>query len=508
MRPARPVRTPRVLSGWRWLLAAACVPVGGGAVAQQREGVTVVRELSVTQTLTDNYQGSGSAGRRSESITTVSPGLRISSRSGRVVGSLDYSFNGLIYGRDSEASNVQHRLAANGRGELIPGHLDLNMGATISRQPRSAFDLQSADGSLTDRNQAEVRRLSVQPVLYGNLGTWVAARAVGNASATDGGSEAGTRGRGLSLSLSPARSGGLVGWGLEASRQITDFEGGRRTTNDRFIASVVAQPDVDLQLGLRVGTERSDLASLDTRRFDNWGASLRWTPTPRTRVAIDGDRRDFGNAHSVSVEHRMRRSVLRFTDTRSLNDGRTQSSGGTMTAYDLFFELFAAQEPDPVARESLVRAFLEQNGVDPDAVLGGGFLTSAITLQRRQELSLALTGQRTTFVVSAYRTDTERADPLSSGQDDLIVGPVHQRGLGVTVAHRLTPVSSLTLGLSSQRTSGGAGAANGLDSVQLGWATRLNDRSSLSLTVRHSEYEDTVDPYTENAVLAAFSRRF
>lgn len=501
------MRIPRVLSGWRWPLAAACVAVGGSAVAQEREGLTVVRELSLTQTLTDNYQGPGSVGGRSESITSISPGLRISSRSGRVVGSLDYALNGLIYGRDSQASNVQHRLAANGRGELIPGHLDLNLAAAISRQPRSAFDLQSADGSLTDRNQAEVRRLSVQPVLYGNLGGWIAARAVGNASATDGGSEAGTRGRGLSLSLAPARSGGLVGWGLEASRQITDFEGGRRTTNDRFIASVVAQPDVDLQLGLRVGTERSDLASLDSRRFDNWGASLRWTPSPRTRVALDGDRREFGNAHSVSVEHRMRRSVLRFTDTRSLNDGRTQS-GGTMTAYDLFFELFAAQEPDPVAREALVREFLEQNGVNPDAVLGGGFLTSAITLQRRQELSLALTGQRTTFVVSTYRTDTERADPLSSGQDDLLGGPVHQRGLGVTVAHRLTPVSSLTLGLSSQRTRGGVGAANGLDSVQLGWVTRLNDRSNLSLTVRHSEYEDQVDPYTENAVLAAFSRRF
>lgn len=497
-------------------LAVAALGVADPALAQQAastRSLVLTPTLSVSQTVTDSYRTQGAAagdGRQTEAITTVSPGLRLSSNAGRIQGSFDYALNGVLHARDSDANALQHRLAASGRAEIVANHLDLNASASISRQPTSALGTQSVDGSLTNVNQSEVRTLSLQPVLRGVLGGAVAVQASLNASRTSGGTQVGSQSTGASLNLSPAASGRVIGWSLQGSRQISDFDGGRETTIDRAIASIIVRPDAELQVTVRGGVERSDLASLDSRQYDNYGAGILWTPTPRTRINIDGDRRQFGEAHQVSLEHRMRRSVWRYTDSRSINDGSSPTAAGSrVTAYDLFFELFASQEPDPVARDLLVRSFLQRNGVDPNTLLGGGgFLTSAVTIQRRQELSFALNGQRTSWTVSLFQTDSERGDTQSNASDDLLAGPVKQRGLSVTVSHRLTPVSSLNLNVSSQRSTSEAVGRNGLDSVTLGWNTRMGRQSNLALSVRHAEYDSATDPYSENAVTAAFSTRF
>lgn len=496
--------------------AAAALCAAGAATAQQAgtRNVVLTPTLAVSQTVTDAYRSiraPASEGRQAEAVTTISPGLRLSSRAGRIQGSFDYVLSGVLHARDSDANALQHRLAASGRAEIVQDHLDLNAAASISRQPTSALGVQSADGSLTDLNQSEVRTLSLQPVLRGVLGGAVAVQASLNASRTDGGTQVGSQSRGAALTLSPAASGRVIGWSLQGSRQVSDFDGGRETTIDRAIASVIVRPDPELQITVRGGVERSDLASLESRQYDNYGAGILWTPTPRTRINLDGDRRQFGEAHRVSMEHRMRRSVWRYTDSRSINDGSSPTSAGSqVTAYDLFFELFASQEPDPVARDLLVRSFLDRNGVDPNTLLGGGgFLTSAVTIQRRQELSFALNGQRTSWTVSLFQTRSERGDTVSNAADDLLAGPVRQRGLSVTVSHRLTPVSGLSFNASSQRSVSNATAGrNGLDSLTLGWNTRMGRQSNLALSVRHAEYDSATDPYSENAVTAAFSTRF
>lgn len=486
-------------------------------MAQEAAGtrrVVLTPTLSISQTVTDSYREKGAPvgdARGAEAITTISPGLRLSSRSGRVQGSFDYALSGVLHARDSQANALQHRLAANGRAEIVSNHLDLNASASISRQPTSALGVQSADGSLTDVNQSEVRTLSLQPVLRGVLGGAVAVQASLNASRTDGGTQVGSQSHGAALNLSPAAIGRVISWSLQGSRQVSDFDGGRETTIDRAIASVIVRPDPELQVAVRGGVERSDLASLESRQYENYGAGILWTPTPRTRISVDGDRRQFGEAHQVSLEHRFRRSVWRYIDSRSINDGSTPTAaGGRVTAYDLFFELFASQEPDPVARDLLVRSFLDRNGVDPNTLLGGGgFLTGAVTIQRRQELSFALNGQRTSWTVALYQTRNERGDTVSNATDDLLAGPVKQRGLSVTVSHQLTRASSLSLNASSQRSVSDAAAdRNGLDSLTLGWSTRMGRQSNLALSLRHAEYDSATDPYSENAVTAAFSTRF
>lgn len=496
-------------------LAAVLAGASGAAVAQEtgavgRPAVLVVPSLSVSTTVSDHYRAAGSDG-GSENITRVSPGIRIDGQTARLKGVVDYGLVGTLYGNNSSNSDLQHRLSSSGIAELVPQHFSVSASASITRVPRSAFGFQTTDPLLDEANQTQVRTYSLQPVLRGTFGGLVNAQLAGSARGTDGG-QIGSRSTGASASVSSA-SAGRLGWAVDASRDIVRYEGARENTNDRAIVTLLYTPMSELQLRLRGGAERSDAGGLEARTYDNWGGGLSWTPGPRTRLTLDGDRRYFGNSHTLSFEHRMRRSVWRISDSRAASNG-SGASGGTVTAYDLFFQLFASQEPDPVARDLLVRSFLERNGVPPDTLIGGGgFLTSAASVQRRQELSFALTGVRTSLLASAYVTDNSRIDAASSGVDDLALGDVRQRGLSFTISHRLTPLSGLSLTLSSQRSrlradDPAAGRRSGLDSVQLGWNTQLGPASNLALSVRHNEFQDDTDPHTENALTAAFSTRF
>ena len=493
--------------------------LAGGAVAQDgpapqpggRAGLVIEPSLGIALTATDNYRSDAGTD-RAELVTTISPALRVGSRSGRVQGSVDYALTGVVHARESADNRVQNRLAAALRAEAVPGHLDIGLTGNISRQAVSAFQRQAADGTLSERNQAEVRSFTLQPVLSGEVPGIAAVRATASLTRQSSTEQVGSSSRGASLELSSPSAGTVLGWSIAGSRQVSDFEGGRETTSDRLVASLRARPDIDWLLSLRAGRERTDIASVDRRAYDNWGAGALWTPGPRTRVAADYDRRYFGNAWNVSAEHRMRRTVLRYAHSRGATDSVGLRAGAGISAYDLFFQLFASQEPDPIAREALVRSFLERNGIAPDQLLsGGGFLSSAVTVQQRHEFSIAVNGVRSSVVAGVYGTRSERGDTLSGAADDLAAGALSQRGLSLTLTHRLTPRDGLSLGGTVQRSrSLATDQRNRLASVSVGWTTRLSDRASLSLQLRHSDQRTGVaaEDYTENALTAAFRTSF
>lgn len=500
------------------LAGALAGAMAGGAVAQDRPaaqggraGLVVEPSLGLALTATDNYRVSAGTD-RAELVTTVSPGLRISSRSGRVQGSVDYALTGVVHARESADNRVQNRLAAAVRAEAVPDHLDIGLTGNISRQAVSALQRQAADGTLSERNQAEVRSFSVQPVLRGQPGGLVALRAEARLSRDSSSEQVGATGRTYGLTLSSPDSGARLAWVASGLRAVSDFDGGRETTVDRLILGLSVRPDIEWLLSVRGGRERTDIASVERKTYDNWGAGALWTPGPRTRVAADYDRRYYGNAWNVSAEHRMRRTVLRYTHARSATDSVGLRAGASISAYDLFYQLFASQEPDPIAREALVRAFLERNGIAPDLLLsGGGFLSSAVSVQQRQEFSVAVNGVRTSVLASAYDTRSERGDTVSGAADDLAAGALRQQGLNLTLTHRLTPRDSLSLGGAVQRSrSLATDQRNRLASVSLGWTTRLSDRASFSLLLRHSDQDASLatEDYTENALSAAFRTRF
>lgn len=512
--PARAPRRPFTLAAlWPVAVPVALTWVAMPAQAQER-GLTVTPTFSVQQTVTDNVDLSATD-KQSEAITTVSPGVSVTARSGRVQGALSYSLNALVHARQSEKNTLQNALRASLNAEAIERHAFIDAEASISQQTVSAFGTQSTPTGLVNSNSTEVASLSISPSLVGNIGGIADVEARLNWSTSSSADTDLGDATDVSGELSARGQQGLFGWGLTATRQINDFEAGRRTAQDAVTASVTYAFDPSLQLTLRAGWEAQDVIGTERATSNTWGYGVGWQPTPRTSINLQTDRRFFGRSHSLSFSHRMKRSVWNYSDSRSISSGGGAGAGlRPLTLFDLFYSICVRETGDLAGCEPSTRNLLLSQGLNPDQVVVGGFLASALALQRNQTASFALTGQRTTLTLSVFRSESRRVDEVANVDDDLSsANAVRQRGLTMAVSHRLTPNMAVTLSASRQKTLDAETATSVLPgneqrTVNLILTNTLGRRTSTSLTLRHAVADGETNPYVESAVIGSVSFRF
>ena len=505
-------------------IALRCTLLALGAASQAaaaldlRDGRTlnITPTLEVSETYTDGTartgSSSGSAGARvgGEFATRISPGISISSRSGRVQGNIDYSLSATQYSAQSQAQSVQNTLNASLTAEAIERLLYIDARANIARQAISPFGQQSAAGSLRDNsNRTEVSTLSISPYVRRSVGGWAEfeGRLTAGATKARGQSSPDSNQVTGSVSLASAASGSRFGWTLNGVGQRVKFGQGQATDSNRVNGRVTLRPDYDLRLSLGAGYESTNVGGTSKRNTTNWGGGLRWTPTERSVFEADMDRRYFGRSFRVVAEHRTPRTVWRFADTRDVTSGSDANGvGQPVTLYQLYYALFASSVPDPGARDQFVRDFLRLLGRDGGEFVSGGFLGSAVTVQRRQDLSFAWAGLRTSFSLQAFGSDTRQIDGPGG---TLSADRTRQYGYSGTLSHRLTPLSAVNLTGAEQKTLGlGARGGNDLKSLSLGWSTQLGQRTSLGLTARYAVFNSAIDPYREASIAASLSQRF
>ena len=490
-------------------------------VAAQSSAPTVVPSLGITLTATDNRDLS-SKRPQSDLVTEISPGIALASRRGPLQGLLNYSLNGVAYARESSLNTVYHTLAANGRWSLLEGRAGIEGTASAGRQVVSAFGTQSSDANLVRGNQAQVRAYSLSPYVAGLLpgnGSYRGrvsysdsrsdqVNATGTAGSVGAAGAAGDT-RSLTASVGAGWQRGNLGFGVDASRSIYKTPRTARAHNGGVTGNLSWRPDVDLQGFLRLGTEVDDIRSGRSERVWTWGLGGVWTPTPRTMIRADYDRRFFGRSHALMVSHRTARTIWSLADSRSFQTGGV-GGRAIVSAYDLFFAQFATVEPDPARRDALVRNFLVANGIDPRSeVAVGGFLNTGPTVQRSQTASLAYQGLRTTVMLALVRTQTQQIGSGGGGGDLDLAGRIAQRTISLSLSHHLTPQSSLIVGLSQQHTPGVRTLdGNDLQTLTATWSTRLGPSTSASLGLRHTRFRSDARPYDENALIGSVRMQF
>jgi len=490
--------------------AGSTVPAGSGAV-QPRLGVSV--------SWTDNLR-LAEHDKDAALIATVSPGVSIVRNSGSVRGRLDYSLNGITYLKTSYGSQLQNSLNASGQAEIVPGSFYVDAQANIGQQNASAFGLQAAPtlgsqgavSALDNPNRRETGTASVSPLLRSQLGGLAMAELRGNFSITEvrGSALGDSRGSGGSLRVVPLRAG-VLSWYLQATTQQVRPKQTLSNRNSSATAGLNYRPNPDWTFSVNAGQERNDYLSRnggDQSGFTG-GATADWTPTPRTRINANWQSHDYGDSHGLSVEHRMRNSVWRISDSRNVTLGNTGASGGVRTNYDLYFLLLASLEPDPVKRDALVRSVLQSLGLSPDAQASVGFLSAGPSQLRNQMLSFTLQGVRANVTASASRAVTTRLGEQLNQGDLANNARIEQRSYSLSGSYQLSPVSGLTLTASRQETIGDAASDRHtrLTSLMANWNGRLGSRISLQLGGRHSRFEG-VTSYTENAVYATLTQQF
>jgi uncharacterized protein (PEP-CTERM system associated) len=515
-----PLRNPRTIFSLRAGVLVASLSAALSIHAQSSTGAEAAstgRSLSLTPrvstsvTATDNINLTAS-GKRSDVYTQISPGLSLSSNGGRVRGSLDYSLNGFLYAETSDKNQVQHALNAALVAEAVEDWAFVDLNASVSQQVISAFGTQASNSGLNTGNQTQVATYAVSPFVKGRLfgDTAYEARLRFGGSHAESSAQSNSKSATGSLRMGGPTGLPSLGWSGDLSRQQDDFSGGIKTTSDRARGRLTYAVTSQLGLSALGGYESNDYAGGDKRGGETYGGGIDWRPTERTKFSAEGEQRLFGKSYNVVFEHRMQRSVWRYSAGRDVNSGLNPSTGAVLSAYDLYFAQFASIEPDPVKRQALVNSFLLANGINPSSTVGGGFLTSALTLQRRQDLSFALLGVRSSVTFLATRTDSQRVGGVAPVRGDLAAfGDVRQTAFSANISHRLTPISSLSLLLSEQRTRGDSSdQSTVLRLISVNWSSKLGPRSTVSLGARHAAFDSPTAPYDENAVTGIFSLQF
>jgi uncharacterized protein (PEP-CTERM system associated) len=309
---------------------------------------------------------------------------------------------------------------------------------------------------------------------------------------------------GGSLGLSSAIRGTRLTWSLDARSQETDFRVGRTTRNDTALASLGWLVDADLTLTARGGSERQNVETLESRTTNTWGLGATWRPSPRTRFQLSMDDRFFGTGWNGVVEYRMPRSAFNFSTGRDSSNG-LGANIEPVTQFQALMSLFAAEFPDPVARETHVRTLLASAGQDPNAIVRPGFVTSAVSVVERSQLGWTWSGQRLSLSIQAYRATRV----IDTGASEAEREPVRQSGYTSNASYRLTPRINLLLTGSRQITASTTSlGGTDLKSLSVSLTQRLGPRTTLSGSSRYSVFNSPVNPYREAAVQLALGHRF
>ncbi|MDY0747232.1 TIGR03016 family PEP-CTERM system-associated outer membrane protein [Paucibacter sp. R3-3] len=478
--------------------------------ARGRNGIVVQPRIGLTETLTDNVSQS-STSKDAALVTQVSPGIHIESRAGRVRGTFDYALNGVLYTGSPTANQTQHTLAAKGAVELIENSVYVDAQASINQQTISAFGQQSSSNVLSNANRTEVASVNVSPYWRGRLGDVASfeLRAFGTATNQKESISGDSHTEGASLRLNGLNSG-QIQWWASLSSQDSHFRAGSGSSSQSTIANLGLnyRPDVDLSLTISGGPERNDYGGGEMRNSSNYGASATWTPSPRTQLTGEWQHHDYGNAHTLSFEHRRARSVWRYSDVKSVTLGTPNGTTAGTTLYNLFYQQCVATQTDPASCPTVVTAYLLALGLDPNMILSSGFVASAPTSQRLQDLSFSLQGMRTTLMFSLTQSTSSLLSGAAATGDLAQSSFVRQRGFALSLSHGLTPISSVQATFSMSRNSGDiASLSNTLRSLAANWSSSFGRRLSVSLGARHSDFSGA-SGYTENALIANLVQQF
>ncbi len=481
-----------------------------GAQLPPRQTVSIVPRVSLTETATSNVQLT-SAG-NSDVVTELSPGIRINIEGAKLKAFVDYAVSEVAYARTPASRRVLNALNSYGTLEAVDNWAFIDFSGAIGQQAISAFGQQSSDPVLINANQTEVATFHVSPYVRGRWGELATYEARYSRSLTHRSGNGGSNDDTVDTVAKIAGIRGDVGlgWSVDAGRQAVNYSGGRSTDSDHVNLALPYAITPQIKVSVNGGRESNNYASISKQAHGIAGFGFAWSPSALSSLTASREQHSYGDAHVVSFDSRTARTAWRFSDVKDVatTPGLT-SSASRGSVYDLLFSQFATLQPDPVARAQLVNAYLQSNGMAPNVVVTSGFLTSSLSLQRRQDFSFALLGVRDTVTFLTSRSQTRNLDALAVAVGDLAnAAVVQQRGFSVNLAHRLTPDYSLGLLMSEQLSSSSLGGQNGRQRSLVGnLAGKLSGKALLTLGLRHT-IADRGFSYAETAVTGNLSVSF
>ena len=496
---------------------AAAVISANGHAAEWR----FVPTLSVTETYSDNVGLAVSGLERSDFVTQISPGFSVTANGPRLKLRANYQLQGTTYLHNSSSSGFSNLLDGALNAELIQDLLYVDAKANISQQNISAFGPQSTNNININNNRADVRTYSISPYLRHNFGS----RAFGElryaheSLGTSSNLLAASNTDRISLAVSSGEALQKLSWGLRASAQKNHFNGQRDVDQDSYSGTVRYFIDPNFSVTATGGYEKDTYVTLaDKPSGAFYNAGFIWKPTSRTEVSATAGHRYFGPSYSFLANHRARNTVFNVTYTEDITTTQQQfSSQPTISTAAFLDQLYAAQIPDPIARQQVVEALIRQAGLAPTISNPNNSLTNTYFLQKSLQGSIAVTGARNTVVVTAFDTRRTAQSPQQA-TTVVTTSPFNalndsNKQLGVTALwnHQLASNLSTVASLNATRTTSLTTArVDNYKAARIGVTQKFAPKITGSVELRHSQQNSDVlgGDIRENALTASLLMQF
>lgn len=498
-------------SGPTLLLGVALVSV---AIPADAANWRITPSLAVNETLTNNVFLS-SKNPTSDSVTGISPGISIDGKGNRASLRLNYALTQNLYARESASNNHQNALSAIGSIEAIEDFFFIDATGTISQQYISAFGPVSPSLANVDNNRTETSYYSLSPYIKGRVHTWAEYVVRYTATTSD------SRSNAVPSQQTSQWVGALNGttrwsrltWGLDANSSYSEYGSGRNYDSSSYGVRLSYRFNPQFQFSLLGGQESNDYVSVQQQRNFTRGFGVDWTPGPRTRLAANVRNRFFGTGYDVNFSHRRPRSLVTFQASRDVSSQPAGvSNTGQGNNYDAFYSLIAASNPGlaPDAIRAQVIQVLQSRGLPADGTVVNGYLTDREQLSEQQQLSVALLGVRNTVTFTASQNVQQPLGLINGATDNYsLSNRIRQQGIGIAWGYQLTGMSSLSLSLNQQRSTGYTAGSPETETqyANLLFTTRVGPRTSANVGVRRV-ISSGVSSYTESALTGSIFHSF
>ena len=301
-----------------------------------------------------------------------------------------------------------------------------------------------------------------------------------------------------------------LGGSLRVQSDVTVFEEQREADQqlDVALATVNYAFTPQFTAGLRGGYERTNY----TRSEESgpiYGVDLAWVLSPGTRVAGFWESRFFGPSYQFDASSRQRRFATNLLASRSVSTYlqfllELPASGNVSS---LLNAILIARFPDPVERAQQVQDLIARQAL-PSSLPGAvNIYSRSANILTSGSGSFALIGVRNTLALNLYYMKTELLPDAVIPPTFITFNNSVQKGVSLSLSHRLSPVMSLNATGSRLETRGFAPSAGNVTDeniFEVQVSRQVTPRSSAFVGARYQQQDSTSSVIRDASEAAIF----
>ena len=389
--PLKMKKLPLLLAGFGLSTLSMVVPAADWVISPA---------VTLEQTYTDNSLLTND-NEEHDNITRIRPSLSLYREGARAKVDLNYAPEYRRYWNETQDDELVHFLRADGKAELLQNHLYLDGWATADVTNITSTGRSGLDSATGRTDSTEVYTAGMSPYFtarMGNFSTLEARYTADTVHYTQNGLDD-SKGQRVDLVLGSGTAFSSQVWELSAMQSVADYDS---LDNDnevkRVRAELAQQITHQWALAFAAGNEDYKLAISPDSDGSLWSVGIIYTPSPRTRLALGGGERSFGNDYYLDFSHRSQLSVWTASYTRDYTSAREEIMRPT---------LFQRQD----AFGNLVRDAVLDNPIAPERS-GSPTLNADFYQIERFDTSFTLASGRTMLLLQAGRTERIYEDAL------------------------------------------------------------------------------------------------